>query len=180
MDDSRSNSTTANGAAASSDASRPLRDARGHFLPGNTFGFKKGNKLAARISPASRRARSNRLALLSEITPGKVRLVANSLFRRALNGDTKAAELIFRYGIGPAMNLDIVERLRAMEESLGIDSPTQSPDSAELPEPIVDYHTDGDGNLVIKRRPMRLNEDEPADIVADAEATPIDDEGASA
>lgn len=119
----------------------------GRFLPGNSA--RKGRK-----SPVVGRANSLRAALLSEVTPVKIRLIANSLLRRALDGDTKAAELLLKYSIGPAIALDLVERLKVIEAAAGIGSEDEF--DQPLGHPMVEYVVGEDGRTLttIRRRPI--------------------------
>ena len=85
------------------------RDANGRFAPGNKGG--PGNPEAARVA----RIRS---ALLRAANLKDVRAIIKSLIEQAKGGDVAAAKLLFDRILGRPIELDILERLEALERNM--------------------------------------------------------------
>lgn len=83
------------------------RGTNGRFLPGNRLA--KGN-------PAARRAQNLRFALMRAVTPADLTSVVKKLIQQALAGDVQAAKLIIDRVLGPAVPIDIEERLAQLEQ----------------------------------------------------------------
>lgn len=83
------------------------RDSNGRFLPGNRLA--KGN-------PAARRAQSLRFALMRAVTPAELTEIVKKLIQLAIAGDVQAAKLILDRVLGPAVPIDIEERLAQLEQ----------------------------------------------------------------
>lgn len=123
----------------------------GKFLPGN-------RAMQGKKNPSVARSNALRAAVLSELTPNKFRLVVNSMLRKALSGNVAAAELLFRYGLGPAVNFDLLERVRAVERAAGIE--TLEDFDEPLSHPALDYEIGEDGRTLraIRRRPTPIRD----------------------
>ena len=82
------------------------RDAQGRFAPGNRGG--PGNPHAAQVS----RLRS---ALLDAITPDDMRAIVAALIEKARSGDVHAASVLFDRVLGKPLEVDIIDRIEALE-----------------------------------------------------------------
>ena len=82
------------------------RDANGRFAKGNHGG--PG-------SPYSRQVHALRRALLNAVTESDVQAVAQGLIEQARGGSVPAAKELLSRCLGPAVALDLVERLEAVE-----------------------------------------------------------------
>jgi len=82
------------------------RDGRGRFAPGNRGG--PGNPHAAQVS----RLRS---ALLDAVTPADMRDVVRALVDKAKGGDVHAASVLFDRVLGKPLEVDIIDRIEALE-----------------------------------------------------------------
>lgn len=83
------------------------RGTNGRFLPGNRLA--KGN-------PAARRAQALRFALMRAVTPADLTTIVAKLIELAAAGDVQAAKLILDRVLGPAVPIDIEERLAQLEQ----------------------------------------------------------------
>jgi hypothetical protein len=88
------------------DGGRAGRAAGGRFAGGNRFG--RGNPLAGRAAKI-------RATLLKKLTPAKAAQIADKLIDKAINGDLAAAREIFYFTIGKPTNIDLLERIEALE-----------------------------------------------------------------
>ncbi len=88
------------------------RDERGRFADGNRAG--RGN-------PHSRRVAELRSALLAAVTPRDVKQVVSVLLEKAKGGDTVAAAQLLDRTIGKPTTTDILQRLEALEQALGVE-----------------------------------------------------------
>ena len=87
------------------------RDESGRFTPGNPGG--PGNPHAAQVG----RLRS---ALLDAVTPEDMRAVALALVEKARAGDIAAARVLFDRVLGKPVEADLIARLEAIEEAVGV------------------------------------------------------------
>ena len=85
------------------------RGPNGRFAPGNRAG--RGN-------PHARRVARLRAALLRSVTPEDIVDVARALLAQAKEGDVAAAKELLQRLLGPPVELDLIERLEAMERRL--------------------------------------------------------------
>ena len=85
------------------------RSEKGRFGAGNRFG--KGNPHAKRVAKL-------RAALLASVTPADVREVAAALLVQAKAGDIAAIRELLQRLLGPPVELDLIERLEALERRL--------------------------------------------------------------
>lgn len=85
---------------------RDGRDQRGRFAPGNTGG--PGNPHAAQVSKL-------RAALLESVTDDDLRGVMSALVKAAKGGSVPAARELLERVLGKPVELDIIERLDALE-----------------------------------------------------------------
>lgn len=85
------------------------RGPRGRFGPGNKIA--KGNPHAVRVAKL-------RTAALSAIKPKELAAVIRKLLELALAGDVAAAREVFQRTLGPAVELDLLERLEALEQTI--------------------------------------------------------------
>jgi hypothetical protein len=85
------------------------RDARGRFAPGNRFA--KGNPQAARVG----RLRSE---LIESVKIKDMAEIVASLVERAKAGDTAAAKLLLDRVLGPALAIDVLERIEIIEAAI--------------------------------------------------------------
>lgn len=128
----------------------PDRDSLGRFRPGNSVA--KGMR-----NPGVAKANALRAAALSEITPNKVRLMMNAMVKKALKGNVAAAELVLRYSIGPSVNYDLLERLRAIERAAGLDGGDQH--VMRLETPLLEFEfTDGGEVVTVKKKPTPISD----------------------
>lgn len=87
------------------------RDARGRFVKGNAGG--PGNPFAAQV---------NRLrgALLNAVSEKDLIGVVNALVKKAKEGDTAAAKILFERLLGRPLEADILERIESLEKQLEV------------------------------------------------------------
>lgn len=85
------------------------RDQRGRFSKGNRGG--PGN-------PAIRRIAALRDAQAKAITPAKLTAVLNKLYRLSLAGDVAACREYLQRATGPAVAVDVLERIERIETLL--------------------------------------------------------------
>ncbi len=85
------------------------RDGSGRFAKG--YGGGPGN-------PHARRVARFRSALLKAVTPADVREVVATLLAQAKSGDVPAIRELFQRLLGPPVELDMIERLEALEQRL--------------------------------------------------------------
>lgn len=119
--------------------------------------FRPGNQIAKGMrNPGVAKANSLRAAALSEMTPNKIKLLMNAMLKRAMKGNVAAADLVLRYSLGPAINFDLVERVRDVERASGIDTRDSYP--LRLETPMLEFEIGEDGEIVTVRgkpRPIR-------------------------
>ena len=82
------------------------RDRRGRFGPGNREG--RGNPLAGQVAKL-------RAAMVRGVKAGDMRKIIAAMVAKATNGDTAAANLVFRYSVGEPLPQDILARLESLE-----------------------------------------------------------------
>jgi len=87
------------------------RDEGGRFAVGNPGG--PGNPHAVQVG----RLRS---ALLDAVTPEDMRAVALALVEKAKGGDIAAARVLFDRVLGKPVEADLIARLEAIEEAVGV------------------------------------------------------------
>jgi hypothetical protein len=97
--------TASNGQPAAQEA----RDPRGRFAPGNR---------AAKGNPLAKKAAQLRGALLRAVSSGDLRIVVKELVRQAKAGDVQAAKLLLDRTLGPAVPVDLLERIERVENIL--------------------------------------------------------------
>ena len=85
------------------------RDANGRFAKGNPGG--PGNPLGKRIAQL-------RTAIIEAVSEEDIRRIIQSLVRKAIEGDTHAAAILFERTVGKPVELDVIERLEALEAQL--------------------------------------------------------------
>ena len=85
------------------------RGPNGRFLPGNRAG--RGNPLA-------KKAQQLRVGLMQAVKPGDLRAVILKLVELGKGGDVAAAKLLFDRVLGPAVEVDLIERLEKLEEAV--------------------------------------------------------------
>jgi hypothetical protein len=85
------------------------RGAGGRFVAGNRF---------ARGNPHARRVALLRATLLKAVTPEDLREVVLAVLKQAKTGDITAAKELFLRLLGPPVELDLIERLDALEARL--------------------------------------------------------------
>ena len=82
------------------------RDVHGRFVKGNTGG--PGNPLA-------KRAARIRSALMQAVTAKDIREITIQLVQKAKSGDLAAIKILLDRTIGPPVEVDLLERLDALE-----------------------------------------------------------------
>lgn len=85
------------------------RDTRGRFRPGNKV---------ARGNPHAKRVGELRSALLKAITPTAIRKATKALIREAEAGNVQAARELIDRAIGKPIEIDLLERIEALEARL--------------------------------------------------------------
>lgn len=85
------------------------RDHTGRFTPGNRLG--KGNPLAGRAAKI-------RAALFKAVNAKDMTDIVDKLVEKAKTGDLAAIKLLLDRTLGPAVEIDILARLEALEERL--------------------------------------------------------------
>ena len=85
------------------------RDSSGRFSAGNS---------AARGNPHARKVAELRSALLAAVSTDELAAMVRSLVDAAKSGDVQAAKVLFDRVLGPAVALDVMERLDALEARL--------------------------------------------------------------
>ena len=85
------------------------RSAGGRFGPGNKYAL--GN-------PHARRVARLRAELLRAVQPEDLREVVGALLTQAKSGDVAAAKELLQRLLGPPVELDLLERLEALERHL--------------------------------------------------------------
>ncbi len=83
------------------------RDARGRFTSGNPGG--PGNPLGAQVAKL-------RTAMVEAVSVEDLREIAKALTRKAAKGDVSAAKVVLAYTLGRPCEIDVLERLEALEE----------------------------------------------------------------
>lgn len=86
----------------------------GRFLPGNRIG--QGN-------PHAKKAHALRNALFSAVTEEDIDAVIRALIDEAKGGDVPAARELLDRCLGKPVELDLMERLRTLEELLAVLDP---------------------------------------------------------
>ena len=85
------------------------RTANGQFAPGNACG--RGN-------PQARRVARLRSELLRAVTPQDLREVVAALLAKAKAGEIAAVKELLQRLLGPPVELDLLQRIEALEASL--------------------------------------------------------------
>jgi len=83
------------------------RDNTGRFAPGNKLG--QGNPLAGRAAKI-------RAALFKAVNAKDMAAIVGKLVEKAKTGDLAAIRLLLDRTLGPAVEIDILARLEALEE----------------------------------------------------------------
>ncbi|MCR9216734.1 MAG: hypothetical protein NXI14_05965 [bacterium] len=121
--------------------------------------------MKGRRNPAVARANKLRAAVASELTEAKIRMVVNALFKKAMAGNPHAIEIFLKYAIGPAVNFDLIERIRAVENAAGLDVSDEFDEP--LKSPLLDFEFDRDGRpMPVRGKPRKIRRivnDEDAD-----------------
>lgn len=86
------------------------RNNRGQFTRGNKHGT--GNPFASKVNKL-------RAALLQEVSEKNIRAILKSVVKQAEQGDLAAAKVIFDRVFGPPVPSDLIERLEALERTIG-------------------------------------------------------------
>lgn len=86
------------------------RDTRGRFTQGNKEG--RGNPFAHKVNKL-------RAALLQEVSEKNIRAILKNVVKQAEQGDLAAAKVIFDRVFGPPVPSDLIERLEALERTIG-------------------------------------------------------------
>ncbi len=89
------------------------RSQKGTFAPGNKLA--KGNPHAVKVQKL-------RNGLLQAVSAADLRRIVKRLVDAAKDGDVAAAKLLFDRLLGPALPLDIEQRLKTLEERLNHDA----------------------------------------------------------
>lgn len=89
------------------------RDGRGRFTAGNNLG--RGNPLAGRAARI-------RAAILDELSPEDARAIARKLIEMCKAGDLAAIKELLDRAIGKPAQADVLERLEAIEQQIGLAS----------------------------------------------------------
>ena len=79
--------------------------------------FRLGNK-SAKGNPHARLVARLRAELLRAVTPADLRDVVAALLNQAKTGDVAAAKELLQRLLGPPVELDLLERLEALEQRL--------------------------------------------------------------
>ena len=79
---------------------------KGRFAKGNPGG--PGNPLA-------KKANQLRVALSKAVTVADIRTIAKKMIDLAREGDIQAAKLVFDRALGPIVEVDVIERIEALE-----------------------------------------------------------------
>lgn len=82
----------------------------------NSGQFKKGHK-GGPGNPHAAQVAKLRSALLSAVTPEKMKAIVDSMIEQAVDGNAIAAKEIFQRTFGPAIAIDLIERLEAVEKA---------------------------------------------------------------
>jgi hypothetical protein len=85
------------------------RGSDGRFGPGNR---------CARGNPHAKKVAQLRGGLLAAVTVRDVRDVARALLRSAKEGDVAAARELLQRLLGPPVELDLLERMHALEQTI--------------------------------------------------------------
>jgi hypothetical protein len=85
------------------------RGAGGRFGPGNKY---------ARGNPHARRVARLRAEMLRAVSPADLREVIAALLAQAKAGDVAAAKELLQRLLGPPVELDLLERLEALERHM--------------------------------------------------------------
>ena len=88
------------------------RDGRGWFIAGHRIG--KGNPLAARVQQL-------RFAVVEAVSPEAVKRIILKLIELAEQGDVQAAKVVLERVLGQPVAADLLERLEALEQSVGLE-----------------------------------------------------------
>ena len=85
----------------------------------NNGRFGRGNQAAkGRPSPQAARIQKLREAIIDTVKPSDVRAIVERLIADAKGGDTTATKLLLERIFGPPRDVDMEERLSAIEEML--------------------------------------------------------------
>ena len=95
--------------APSTNRENGQRDTKGRFATGNKGG--PGNPLAGRVAKL-------RSSLLAAVTIADIRAAIRALVAKARGGDVAACRELFDRTIGKPVELDLLERLEAIESKL--------------------------------------------------------------
>jgi hypothetical protein len=92
------------------------RGPRGRFAPGNR---------CARGNPHAKKVARLRAALLAAVSPRDLREVVAALLQQAKGGDVAATKELLQRLLGPPVELDLIERMDALEAQLAAVQPRE-------------------------------------------------------
>ena len=87
------------------------RDGKGQFIPGNAAAKGRARPHAAKVMEL-------REALLTAISSERIAKIVDALATAAESGDVQAARILFDRVLGPAVPLDVIERIEALETAM--------------------------------------------------------------
>jgi len=73
-------------------------------------------------NPLGKRIAQLRTAIIEAVSEDDVRRIVQSLVRKAIEGDTHAAAILFERTVGKPLEIDVIERLEQLEAALGVPS----------------------------------------------------------
>lgn len=82
------------------------RDGKGRFTPGNRIG--KGRPIGTKVDQLRRK-------MINSVSVGDIAEIVRVLLRRAKEGDPASIKIIFERLFGQPVQIDILERLEAIE-----------------------------------------------------------------
>lgn len=85
------------------------RDTRGRFTQGNKEG--RGNPFAHKVNKL-------RAALLQEVSEKNIRAILKNVVKQAEQGDLAATKILLDRVFGPAVAVDLIQRLEELEQKL--------------------------------------------------------------
>jgi len=81
--------------------------------------FRRGNS-ASRGNPLGGQVSKLRAALIEAVSEGDMREVAAGLIKAAKAGDVAAAKVLLTYTLGKPIEHDLLQRIEALEENIGV------------------------------------------------------------